>query len=79
MPSFNSIDDLDYFIFDHDKFLFGRSGKQRSKQEAANHTNRPDTCGHSRKLTTKLRNAEKRAKVARSKKRSHRSQRVISC
>ena len=50
---------LEYFIFDHDKFLFGRSGKQRSKLEARARTNRHDPSGHSRKLATKLRNTER--------------------
>ena len=53
----------DYYTFDHDKHMFsGRSGKQRSKRESATHTNWFDPSGHSRKISTKLRNTELKKK-----------------
>lgn len=71
--TFFADDDLDYYTLGgHDKHMFsGHSGKQRSKKEAAQRSNRPDPSGHSRKITTKLRNTEKNhqyAKTQRSKK-----------
>lgn len=50
---------IDQFEFEHDKQMFsGQSGKQRSKTEAAKHTNHHDPSGHSRKILTKLQNTE---------------------
>ena len=34
--------------------IVGRSGKGRSKKEAAQNTNHHDKCGHTRKTLTKL-------------------------
>ncbi|XP_074660047.1 nuclear protein 1-like [Tubulanus polymorphus] len=52
-------DEYDHYTFDHDKHMFsGKSGKMRSKKEASQNTNHPDTCGHTRKLVTKLHNME---------------------
>jgi len=39
-------------------FFFHSSGKNRSKKEASEHTNHFDPSGHSRKISTKLHNAE---------------------
>ena len=52
-----------YDLGDHDKHMFsGHSGKQRTKTEAAKHTNHNDPCGHSRKILTKLQNTENNKK-----------------
>lgn len=57
-----SADVYDYYTFDHDKYIFSsHGGKQRSKREVAGHTNRFDPNGHSRKISTKIRNTEKNA------------------
>nr|AEO80032.1 nuclear protein 1 [Artemia sinica] len=57
-------DRFEHFNFDMDKHLFsGRSGRLRTKQEAALHTNRFDPSGHSRKLVTKMRNTEIRKRA----------------
>ncbi|KAI1280887.1 Nuclear protein 1 [Halotydeus destructor] len=57
-------DDYEHFNYDQDKFVHsGHSGKQRSKREAMNNTNRADPSGHSRKLVTKLQNTETNHKV----------------
>lgn len=54
---------IDEFEFEHDKHMFsGHSGKQRTKTEAAKHTNHNDPCGHSRKILTKLQNTENNKK-----------------
>ncbi|KAH9398767.1 hypothetical protein TYRP_018578 [Tyrophagus putrescentiae] len=54
-------DFLDYYTFgEHDKHMFsGHSGKGRSKREAELRSNRNDPSGHSRKISTKLRNTER--------------------
>lgn len=55
--------DFEKYEFEHDKHMFsGHSGKQRSKTEAAKHTNHHDPSGHSRKIVTKLQNTEKNTK-----------------
>lgn len=60
-----TFDEYEHYIFDHDKYIFsGHSGKQRSKKEADTHTNRFDPSGHSRKIVTKLMNAENNKKHA---------------
>lgn len=57
------LDEYDHYNFDHDKHIHsGHSGKQRSKKEASTHTNHNDPSGHSRKIVTKLRNAENNKK-----------------
>lgn len=56
-------DEYEKYEFDNDKHMFsGHSGKQRSKTEAAKHTNHNDPCGHSRKILTKLQNTENNKK-----------------
>lgn len=50
---------IEKYEFEHDKHMFsGHSGKQRTKTEAAKHTNHNDPSGHSRKILTKLQNTE---------------------
>ena len=50
-------DEYEHWNYDHDKHMFsGRSGKGRSKKEACLNTNRPDPCGHNRKVVQKLMN-----------------------
>jgi len=52
-------DQYESYNYDHDKHMYsGKSGKMRSKKEASQHTNHEDTCGHTRKLVTKLHNME---------------------
>ncbi|OXU20776.1 nuclear protein 1 [Nasonia vitripennis] len=52
-------DEYEHFNYDYDKHIYtGHSGKQRSKREAAMHTNYFDPNGHSRKILTKLMNTE---------------------
>ncbi|CRL04057.1 CLUMA_CG017170, isoform A [Clunio marinus] len=56
-------DEYEKYEFEHDKHMFsGHSGKQRTKTEAAKHTNHNDPCGHSRKILTKLQNTENNKK-----------------
>merc|ERR1712137_578440 len=40
------------------KLYSNHSGRLRTKNEAEQHTNRNDPCGHSRKLLTKMMNTE---------------------
>lgn len=55
--------EIEKFEFEHDKHIWsGKSGKQRSKTEAAMHTNQHDPSGHSRKILTKLQNTENNKK-----------------
>ena len=50
-----SEDQYEHFNYDQDKKLYsGKSGKQRSKKEASDHTNHHDPSGHTRKTTQKL-------------------------
>lgn len=52
-------DEYEHYNFDHEKHIHsGNSGKQRSKKESSEHTNRNDPSGHSRKIVTKLMNTE---------------------
>lgn len=44
------------------------SGKNRTKKEVSDHTNRNDPSGHSRKILTKLVNTENNKKEAEAKK-----------
>lgn len=63
MSSAESQKEIEKFEFDNDKHMFsGHSGKQRSKTEAAKHTNQHDPSGHSRKILTKLQNTENNKK-----------------
>uniref|UniRef100_U5EFE6 Putative dna-binding nuclear protein p8 n=1 Tax=Corethrella appendiculata TaxID=1370023 RepID=U5EFE6_9DIPT len=56
-------DEYEKYNFEHDKHMFSNhSGKQRSKKESSEHTNHHDPSGHSRKIVTKLRNAEQNKK-----------------
>lgn len=41
----------------------GRSGKNRSKTEAALYSNKHDPCGHTRKIVAKFHNSEKNKRV----------------
>ena len=55
-------DEFEHYNFDQDKAMnSGKSGKQRSKKEAALNTNHHNPGGHERKIVTKLMNAEKNA------------------
>jgi len=48
-------DEYEAYNYDHEKHMHsGKSGKQRSKKEADQHTNHHDAGGHTRKTTTKL-------------------------
>lgn len=50
-------DEYDHYMIEKDKYVFSaHSGKNRSKREAAGHTNAHDPSGHSRKLLTKFMN-----------------------
>lgn len=63
-----SFDQYEHFNYDFDKHIFtGHSGKQRSKREAALHTNHNDPSGHSRKILTKLMNSEHNKRTVKSK------------
>jgi len=53
-------DEYEHYNFDQDKSIHsGHSGKQRTKKEAEQNTNRHNPGGHERKIVTKLMNAEK--------------------
>ena len=53
------VDKYEHFNYEQDKFVNGHSGgKNRSKRESCEHTNRKDPSGHTRKITTKLQNTE---------------------
>lgn len=57
-------DQYEHYNFDQEKYLHsGHSGKQRTKKEASGHSNQHDPSGHSRKITTKLQNTEKKHKT----------------
>ncbi|KAL5233030.1 hypothetical protein ACI65C_000440 [Semiaphis heraclei] len=59
MSSVTVEDEYDEYNYDQDKLVnSGHSGKNRSKKEASEHTNHFDPSGHSRKISTKLQNAE---------------------
>ena len=47
----------DDYMFD--EISCSRGGKNRSKTEAAQHSNWHDKCGHTRKIVEKLQNTEK--------------------
>ena len=59
--SSSTFDDEKYehLTYDQEKFVNkGHSGKNRSKKEAEQHTNRHNPGGHERKLVYKLKNTE---------------------
>ena len=52
-------DEYEHYNYDQEKEMkSGHSGKQRSKKEAANHTNHHNPGGQERKIVTKLQNME---------------------
>jgi len=56
-------DEYEHYNYDQEKYMnAGHSGKQRTKKEAAEHTNHFDPSGHSRKILNKLENTEKNKK-----------------
>jgi len=58
------IDEYEHYNYDQEKFVnSGHSGKQRSKKEAAEHTNQHDSSGHTRKIVNKLVNTETNKKA----------------
>ena len=58
-------DKYEHYNFDQEKAMYsGHSGKQRSKKEAEQNTNRHNPGGHERKIVTKLQNAEQKAKTS---------------
>merc|ERR1712000_580483 len=53
-------DQWEHYNFTQEKAMnCGHSGKQRSKKEASQNTNRHNPGGHERKILTKLKNAER--------------------
>lgn len=57
----NYDDEYEEYNYEQDKIAnSGHSGKQRSKNEQANHK-KPDPAGHSRKIATNLQNSVKNA------------------
>jgi len=58
-------DQYEHYNFDQEKQIFsGHGGKQRSKKESEQNTNRPNPGGHERKIVNKLMNAEKNTQAA---------------
>ena len=56
-------DEYEHYNYDHEKEMYsGHSGKQRTKKEAAQHTNHTDPGGHTRKTTQKLMNNHEKEK-----------------
>lgn len=56
------LDQYDYYSFDPRLNTVGHSRKGRTKREASLNTNRPNPCGHERKVMVKLQNMERRRK-----------------
>lgn len=57
-------DEYEHYNYDQDKIIHsGHGGKQRTKKEASEHTNRNDPSGHTRKIVTKLINTEHNKKT----------------
>ena len=53
----SEVDQYEHYNYDQDKYVnSGHSGKQRSKKEAAENTNRFDPSGQTRKIVTKMQN-----------------------
>ena len=62
------VDKYEHFNYDHEKNMYcGRSGKQRTKKEASQHTNHFDPSGQTRKIVTKLINSEENRRLKKSK------------
>ena len=58
-------DEYEHYNYDYEKDMHsGKSGKQRSKKEAAEHTNHHDPSGHTRKTAQKLVNNSANEKKA---------------
>lgn len=49
----------EYEHYNYEEITGNRSGKNRTKQEAALHSNKHDPCGHTRKIVEKLANSER--------------------
>lgn len=49
----------EYEHYNYEEVNSNRSGKNRTKTEAALHSNKHDPCGHTRKIVEKLANSEK--------------------
>jgi nuclear protein 1 len=60
-------DEYEHYNYTQEKYMNGRSGKQRTKKEAAEHTNHHDPNGHVRKLVTKMVNTEQNQREQRIK------------
>lgn len=57
-------DEYEHYNYEQEKVLHaGHGGKQRTKKEQSDHTNRHDPSGHSRKIVTKLMNTENNKKT----------------
>jgi len=57
-------DEYEHYNYDQEKAMMsGHSGKQRTKKEADQNTNRHNPGGHERKIMTKLMNMEKNQKA----------------
>lgn len=54
----------DDYMFDESVLSNSRGGKNRSKTEAALHSNKHDPCGHTRKIVEKFHNSEKNKREA---------------
>jgi len=61
-------DAYEEYIYDEKLQNPNNSGKNRTKKEVSDHTNRNDPSGHSRKILTKLVNTENNKKEAEAKK-----------
>lgn len=59
----SQIIDDDYEHYNYEDIRCGNSGKNRSKLEAALHTNQNDPCGHTRKIVNKLHNTLKKREL----------------
>lgn len=57
-------DKYEHYNYEQDKFMHCNSGKNRSKKEASEHTNRFDVNGHTRKIVSKIYNTEVNRKMS---------------
>lgn len=55
----STIDIDEYEQYNYEEFNNGRGGKNRTKVEQQQNSNRHDPCGHTRKILEKLVNTEK--------------------
>ncbi|CAG0921199.1 unnamed protein product [Notodromas monacha] len=55
-------DEYEHFNYDQEKYMHGRSGKQRTKKEAEQHTSRFDPSGNVRKVVQVMQNSEQNAR-----------------